>query len=55
MQDLDDAAVACDVRVVHCVLLLVHDLQIRVITTRGQLLRGLTLDPSRDHQPRAQK
>ncbi len=32
------------------VLVLVHDLEIRVITTDGELLRDLTLDPARDYQ-----
>ena len=31
--------------------LLVHDLNIRIITTTGELLRELTLDPTRDYQP----
>jgi transposase InsO family protein len=31
------------------VLVLVHDLHIRVLSTTGQLLRDLTLDPSRDY------
>lgn len=35
------------------VLLLVHDLHIRVLTTSGHLLRDLTLDPTRDYQPQA--
>jgi Integrase core domain len=34
------------------VLLLVADLQVRVITEDGELLRELTLDPSRDYQGR---
>lgn len=35
-----------------CVILLVHDLQIRVINAAtGELLRELTLDPNRDYQP----
>lgn len=33
------------------VTLLVADLHIRVITDDGELLRELTLDPSRDYQP----
>jgi len=33
------------------VTLLVADLHIRIITDDGQLLRELTLDPSRDYQP----
>jgi hypothetical protein len=35
------------------VLVLVHDLHIRVLITCGQLLRDLTLDPTRDYQPQA--
>jgi hypothetical protein len=37
------------------VLVLVHDLHVRIITSRGQLLRGLTLDPDRDYQPQPPK
>jgi transposase InsO family protein len=37
------------------VLVLVHDLHIRVLSTSGQRLRDLTLDPSRDYQPQAPK
>ena len=33
------------------VLILVKDLHIRVLTDTGELLRELTLDPSRDYQP----
>ncbi len=33
------------------VLLLVHDLHIRIVTTSGKLLRDFELDPSRDYQP----
>lgn len=33
------------------VLVLVHDLEIRVLTETGELIRQLTLDPSRDYQP----
>lgn len=33
------------------VLVLVHDLEIRVLSETGELLRDLTLDPSRDYQP----
>jgi transposase InsO family protein len=33
------------------VLILVADLEVRVITEDGELLRSLTLDPSRDYQP----
>ena len=32
------------------VLLLVADLEVRVITEDGELLRQLTLDPTRDYQ-----
>ena len=35
------------------VLVLVHDLHIHVLSTSGQLLRDLTLDPTRDYQPQA--
>jgi transposase InsO family protein len=35
------------------VLVLAHDLHIRVLDTAGALLRELTLDPSRDYQPQA--
>ena len=35
------------------VLVLVHDLHIRVLSTSGLLLRDLTLDPTRDYQPQA--
>ena len=33
------------------VLVLVHDLHIRVLTTEGELLRELQLDPSKNYQP----
>ena len=33
--------------------ILVHDLHIRVLSTSGQLLRDLTLDPTLDHRPQA--
>jgi hypothetical protein len=33
------------------VLLLVHDLHIRVVTTDGHLLRELQLDPTKNYQP----
>jgi hypothetical protein len=33
------------------VILLVHDLDIRVLSEDGELLRRLTLDPTRDYQP----
>src|SRR5271170_6625685 len=33
------------------VLILVHDLHIRITTTDGQLLRELQLDPTKDYQP----
>lgn len=36
------------------VLVLVHDLHIRVLDSDGDLLRELTLDPSRDYQPQPQ-
>jgi hypothetical protein len=35
------------------VLVLVRDLHIRVLTDTGELLRELTLDPTRDYQPQA--
>ncbi len=34
------------------VVLLVNDLDVRVVTEDGELLRHLTLDPTRDYQPR---
>ena len=34
------------------VILLVHGLDVRVVTCDGELLRHLTLDPTRDYQPR---
>jgi transposase InsO family protein len=33
------------------ILVLVHDLHIRVLTTDGELLRELQLDPTKDYQP----
>ena len=33
------------------VLILVHDLHIRVVTTDGQILRELQLDPTKNYQP----
>jgi hypothetical protein len=33
------------------VLVLVHDLHIRVVTTDGQLLRELQLNPMNNYQP----
>jgi len=33
------------------VLVLVADLDVRVLTEEGELLRELTLDPTRDYQP----
>jgi len=33
------------------VLVLVADLHVQVVTEHGELLRELTLDPSRDYQP----
>jgi hypothetical protein len=35
------------------VLVLAYDLQVRVVTGEGELLRELTLDPSRDYQGQA--
>jgi hypothetical protein len=35
------------------VLVLAHDLHIRVLTEHGDLLRELLLDPTRDYQPQA--
>jgi hypothetical protein len=35
------------------VLVLVTDLDVRVLAEDGQLLRALTLDPTRDYQPQA--
>jgi hypothetical protein len=35
------------------VLVLAHDRHVRVRNTDGELLRELTLDPSRDYQPQA--
>ncbi len=32
-------------------LLLVHDLDVRVITEEGELLRHLTIDATKDYQP----
>jgi len=37
------------------VLVLVHDLHIRVLTGSGQLLRDLTLDPPRTTNPRPER
>lgn len=36
------------------IVLLVADQDIRVITSEGELLRHLTLDPIRDYQPQKQ-
>jgi transposase InsO family protein len=36
------------------VLVLIADLEVRVLTQDGQLLRALTLDPNRDYQPQPQ-
>ncbi len=33
------------------IVLLVHELEVRIITDDGELLRDLTLDPTRDYQP----
>jgi hypothetical protein len=35
------------------VLLLVHDRDVRVMTEHGELLRHLTIDPTRNHQPQS--
>ena len=35
------------------VLILVHDLHIRILNTDGELLRELQLDPTKDYQPQA--
>jgi len=35
------------------VLVLARDLHVRVLTTHGELIRELQLDPSRDYQPQA--
>ena len=37
------------------VLVLVADLDVRVVTEDGELLRQLTLDPTRDYQPHGQR
>ena len=34
------------------VLVLVADLEVRVLTEDGELIRALTLDPNRDYQPK---
>jgi hypothetical protein len=36
------------------ILVLVHQLHVRVLTHDGELLRELQLDPSRDYQPQRQ-
>ena len=36
------------------VLILVHDLHVRIITTNGELLRDFHLDPDPDYQPQTQ-
>jgi hypothetical protein len=33
------------------ILMLVHDLHIRILTSDGELLRELLLDPTKDYQP----
>lgn len=33
------------------VLVLVDDMRVRVLTEDGELIRALTLDPTRDYQP----
>ncbi len=35
------------------VLVLVHDLHIRIVNTDGELLRELQLNPTKDYQPQA--
>ncbi len=35
-------------------LLLVHDLDVRVITEEGELLRYLTIDATKDYQPQGE-
>jgi hypothetical protein len=37
------------------IIVLVCDLDIRVLSAEGELLRHLTLDPTRDYQPLGQK
>jgi hypothetical protein len=37
------------------VLVLAHDLHIRVLNEHGELIRELTLDPARDYQPQARE
>jgi hypothetical protein len=37
------------------VLMLVHDLYVRIITTNGTPLRDFQLDPTRDYQPQPKK
>ena len=37
------------------VLLLIHDLHIRIVTTDGRLLRELQLDPTKDYQPQTNR
>ena len=34
------------------VLMLLADLEVRILTEEGELLRELTLDPATDYQPR---
>jgi hypothetical protein len=36
------------------VLILVHDLHVRIITTSGALLRDFQLNPDKDYQPQPQ-
>jgi transposase InsO family protein len=36
------------------ILLLVHELEVRIITEEGEFIRELTLDPTRDYQPRSE-
>jgi hypothetical protein len=35
------------------VMILVHELHVRIITTTGELLREFQLDPTRDYQVQA--
>jgi len=34
------------------VILLIHGLDVRIVSTDGELLRHLTLDPTRSYQPK---
>jgi hypothetical protein len=37
------------------ILVLAHDLDIRVLTTHGELIRQLRLNPDRDYQPQPKR